>query len=191
MNTNKSINLISYSDSSLKSYIESLNEINLESSYYVLILSGSLKSGKKKVLNRLKNKLGSFKEVDLREYITVNEEESYQKIDALFDSLAKDERNILLRNGDVLAGEYTGHTYSSVRYATPQEKYLLNKIRTSERFYVIDILEFENIDKTLGRFAQKAITFNEPDSLFGKLLWKLRQVSVHGHTFANKRRPAG
>lgn len=171
----------------LESFLDKLKSLNLESSYYLLILVGHYKSGKERFLKRLKDKIGEFEAVNLLDIISANEEESYKKIDELFKYIGETEKNLLFQNGDCLAGEYTGHTYSAVRYATPQEKYLLKKIIGSERLYVIDIEDSENIDKTLERVAQTAITFDEADSLFGKLFWKLRQIKVNGHTFSNKR----
>lgn len=93
----------------------------------------------------------------------------------------------MFKNGEVLTGQYTGYTYSTVRYATPQEKYLISKMKGSEKFYVLELMETEAIDKTLERFAQSAIEFKAPASFIGKLLWKLTQIKIHGHTFPSKR----
>ncbi len=174
-------------DTNLNSFIDSLSDINLDSSYYLLILSGPYKAGKLNFLKRLEKKLGGLHEIDLRHLITQYEEESYQKIDEAIRNIGETEKTLFLKNGDVLAGEYTGFTYSTVRYATPQEKYLLDKIKGSEKFWVIDLQEFENIDKTLERYSQAIIRFEQPGSFLGKFFWKLRQIKVHGHTFANKR----
>lgn len=188
MKHNETIKTLSHNESSLPTYIDSLTDVNLDSSYYLMILSGPMVSAKLQVLKKLENKLGAFVQVDLRSVISGDEERSYKNIDALFEQLSDSNENVTFKHGDVLAGEYTGHTYSNIRYATPQEKYLLNKIKTSEKFIVLDIQEYENIDKTLSRIAQTVITCTSPDSGFGKLLWKLRQISLHGHTFANKRK---
>ncbi len=187
MITSNGIETFSFSDKRTTSLLSDLDELNLESSHYLLLLVGIYEAGKKNILNKLQKKRGPFKEIDIREMISLNEQESYKKIDRVFDSIGENDKNILFRNGDALAGEYTGFTYSSVRYATPQEKYLLKKIRHTERFYVIDMKEYENIDKTLQRYAQVAILFNKPNSFLGGLFWKLRQIKVNGHTFANKR----
>ncbi|MCC5906891.1 MAG: hypothetical protein JJU13_11825 [Balneolaceae bacterium] len=187
MNRSTGIETFSFSDKRTTSLLSDLDELNLESSHYLLLLVGIYEAGKKNILNKLQKKRGPFKEIDIREMISLNEQESYQKIDRVFDSIDENDKNILFRNGDALAGEYTGFTYSSVRYATPQEKYLLKKIMHTERFYVIDMKEYENIDKTLQRYAQTAILFDKPNSFLGGLFWKLRQIKVNGHTFANKR----
>lgn len=176
-----------YNDKKVSSLIEQLDDINLDSSYYLLLFVGPYKAGKKKILSRTEKKVGSFKEIDLRDVIKLDEEACFKKIDELFSYIGETEKNLYFKHGDALAGEYTGFTYSSTRYATPQEKYLLKKINNSEKFVIIDLEEFENIDKTLERYAQSAILFDKPSSVFGKILWKLRQIHVHGHTFANKR----
>lgn len=188
MKYNETAKTLPHTDSSLPSYIQSLTDVNLDSSYYLLVLAGPVASAKLQVLKKLQHTLGTFTEVDLRDVISGDEEGSYKNIDTLFEQLGDSDKNIIFRHGDILAGEYTGHTYSSVRYATPQEKYLLNKIKTSERFIVLDIQEFENIDKMLYRIAQTVITCKSPASGFSKLLWKLRQISLNGHTFTNKRK---
>ena len=190
MNKSNGTDIFLHSDKNLSSFTDKLGNIDLDSSYYLLVLAGPYKTGKNDFLKKLKNKIGDFQEIDLRSLITRYEEASYEKIDNAFKYIGETEKNILLRNGDVLAGEYTGFTYSTVRYATPQEKYLLKKIRGSEKFFVLDIQEFENIDKTLERNAQTIIRFDQPVSSLGKFFWKLRQIKVHGHTFANKRPPS-
>ncbi len=174
-------------DPKIPEFVNHLDEINLDSSYYLILFVGSYKAGKKRIFSKLESKLGSFKEIDLRDVITLDEQKCFKKIDETFAAIGETEKNLIFRHGDALAGEYTGFTYSSTRYATPQEKYLLKKINSSEKFVIIDLEELENIDKTLERYAQTAILFDKPASFIGKLFWRLRQIHVNGHTFANKR----
>lgn len=181
------INIFKSNSGDLKNFTDNPGSLNLESSYYLLILAGRYKAGKTRFLKKLKEKIGEFETINLRDVISSDEEASYKNIDEMFKYIGETEKNIYFQNGDCLAGEYTGYTNSSVRYATPQEKYLLKKIIGSERFYVIELADTENIDKTLERIAQTAIIFDEADSFFGKLFWKLRQITVNGHTFTNKR----
>jgi len=189
MSKNGHHSFMNYSSSEIASYVDSLGEAEPGKEFYLLVLSGPYRSAKKNFEERVEKKVGSLTEVDLRTLIFNDEQESFKRIDSFFSQLSDSEDRLMLRNGDVLAGEYTGHTYSTVRYATPQEKYLLKKMKESKRFVVIDILEYENIDKTLERHSKNIIRFDKPHSFFGKLLWKLKQVSLNGHTFANKRRP--
>lgn len=187
MTKRKKMNILQYNSGDLKNHIKTLSSLNLEASYYLLILAGPFKKGKQRFLIELKEHVGEFQRIDLREIISANEDESFKKIDKLFTFIGETEKNILFENGDCLAGEYTGFTYSSVRYATPQEKYLLKKIIGSERFFVMDLTDPENIDKTMERISQTAVFFDEADSFFGKILWRLKQIKVNGHTFSNKR----
>lgn len=189
MSNNGHHSFMYYSSSEISPYIDSLSEIEPGKAFYLLVLSGPYRSAKEDFEKRVEKKVGALTEINLRTLISNDEVDSIKKIDAFFDQVSESDKRFILRNGDVLAGEYTGHTYSTVRYATPQEKYLLNKMKESRCFFVIDILEYENIDKTLQRNAQNIIRFDQPHSFMGKLIWKLKQISLNGHTFANKRSP--
>lgn len=189
MSNNGHHSFMYYNSGEISSYIDSLGEIDIKNTFNLLILSGPYRSAKETFKKRVEKKIGTLTELDLRTLIFNDEEKSFGKIDAFFEQISETDNRFILRNGDVLAGEYTGHTYSTVRYATPQEKYLLKKMNASNGFYVIDILEYENIDKTLERNSQNIVRFDQPHSFMGKLIWKLKQVSLNGHTFANKRRP--
>ena len=174
---------ISYKDKDIDNLVKKIAGLELESTYYLLILAGKNRSAKKQIMDKLKKESLDFHEIDLREIISTIEEDCYENIDSLFENLPDSPRHLYMNNADVLSGEYTGFTYSSVRYATPQEKYLLQKIRSSERIVVLDLLDKANITKTLERTAQTAI---ECDPSSG-LLSKLKQIRIHGHTFENKR----
>lgn len=189
MSKNAHHSFMIYSSSEIASYIDSLGEIKPGKEFYLLVLSGPYLAEKKRFEERIEKKVGSLTNLDLRTLIFNDEKKSFEKIDSFFDQHSDSDKRFILRNGDVLAGEYTGHTYSTVRYATPQEKYLLKRMKENNCFIVIDILEYENIDKTLERHSANVIRFDQPHSFFGKLFWKLKQISLNGHTFANKRRP--
>lgn len=187
MKTDLKLEIYNHSDNQINRFLEKISQINLDRSHYLLLFVGKYKSGKKSMLNRLQKKVGEFTEIDLQSVITTNEEETYASIDKVFSSIPSSTKNILFKNGEVLTGQYTGYTYSTVRYATPQEKYLINKMKGSEKFYVLELKEIEAIDKTLERFAQSAIEFEAPASFIGKLFWKLTQIKINGHTFPSKR----
>ncbi|MDZ7718936.1 MAG: hypothetical protein U5K72_08980 [Balneolaceae bacterium] len=178
---------ISYNDKEVSSIIDNLDDINLESSYYLMLVVGPYKEAREDLLPRVERKVGMYKEFDLRDIILLNEEKCYKKIDELFSSIEENKKSLLFRHGDALAGEYTGFTYSNTRYATPQEKYLLKKIINSEKFVVIEFEDLDSIDKTLERYAQTTIICDKPTSMMGKFFWRLKQIHVHGHTFSNKR----
>jgi len=176
-----------YNSGEVESLISKVSDVQLHGSYYFLVLSGKYKGGKNAFLSKLSKRAGEISTVDLRSVISTNEEESYTYLDRLFDSLGEKNKIIYLEYGDVLSGEYTGFTYSTVRYATPQEKYLLNKIQHSEKVVILDLRDKANLTKSMERLAQAAIDFDAPDSGLSKLFWKLKQIRVNGHTFENKR----
>lgn len=187
MKTDLKLKIYNHSDKEITRFLEKISQINLDRSHYLLLFVGKYKSGKKSMLNRLQKKVGAFEEIDLEQVISPNEEETYAKIDNLFSTIPSTTKNILFKNGEVLSGQYTGFTYSTVRYASPQERYLINKMKESEKCYVLELRESEAIDKTLERFAQAAIMFESPDSFIGKMLWKITQIKINGHNFPSKR----
>ncbi len=187
MKTDLKLEVYNHSDKNINQFLDKISKINLDRSHYLLLFVGKYKSGKKSMLNKLQKKVGGFAEIDLQNVISPNEEESYAKIDKVFSSIPSSTKNILFKNGEALTGQYTGYTYSTVRYATPQEKYLISKMKGSEKFYVMELKETEGIDKTLERFAQSAIEFEGPASFVGKIFWKLTQIKFNGHTFPSKR----
>lgn len=187
MKTELKLEVYHHSDKELSRFLDKITQINLDKSHYLLLFVGKYQSAKKSMLSRIEKKIGDFIVVDLEQMITPNEDESYSNIDKLFSSLSASNKNILFKNGEALTGQYTGYTYSTVRYATPQEKYLLKKIAGSEKYYVLELKEAEGIDKTLERFAQAAIEFDAPVSWVGRLFWRLTQIKINGHTFPSKR----
>ncbi len=173
-----------YSDREAETVINSLNQGTFETPYKLVVLSGRNQSAKKSITGRIE---GAIKEVDLRNVISTSEEESFQNIDSLFESLEKDNHVIYLTNGDVLSGEYTGHTYSHRRYATPQEKHLLRKVSESGRAILIEFTDNANVNSAIERHAHAIIECTAPQSGLGKLLWRLKNIRLHGHTFENRR----
>lgn len=171
----------------VQAIIDKLSSVNVKGSYFLLVLAGKYNKGKKQLLKEITDQTGELSTVDMREIISTDEEETYQKIEKLFASMSKDDKYVLFENCDVLSGEYTGFTYSTVRYATPQEKFLLNKIKSSEKVIIMDIQDHANVNSTLNRLAQNVITFGGPTGMFGKLQWKLQNIRIQGHTFENKR----
>ena len=180
-------NRFKYNDKEISSIIDNLDDLDLKASYYLMLVVGPYKEAREDLLPRVEEKVGMYEEIDLRDIILLDEEACFQKIDELFSSIKENRKSLLFRHGDTLAGEYTGFTYSSTRYATPQEKYLLKKIENSGKFVVIELEDLENIDKTLERYAHTTVICDKPASLMGKFLWRLKQVHVNGHTFSNKR----
>lgn len=184
MASSNSLQQFTYSDKEIDTFLKNLNQVNVDSSYYLTILSGSNRSARGSFMNKLKSATGSeLQVIDLSEVITSVEEESYRNIDNLIDSLGS-EKIVWFSHGDDLDGEYTAFSSSVRRYATPQEKYLLNKIKGTEKIYFFEFNDETAVTNMLRRHAQTLITFPMPDTLFGRL----KQITVHGSSFNSKRR---
>lgn len=181
------LEVLKHNDKEITGFLDRVSQINLDRSHYLIIFIGAYQAGKTNLIKRLQKKIGEFIEIDLSTVISQNEEESYKNIDELFSVIAKSDKNILFNHGDVLAGQYTGYTYSSVRYATPQEKYFLKKIQKLEKIILLDILDEDNVDKTLERNSHFTLSFNKPTSILKRFTWSLGNYSFHGHQIVSKR----
>jgi len=182
------LSLTNYSKKDIDDYISKLINVNVDSSCYLLLLVGPHQKAKKEFLSKLSEKINEkINQVDLKNIVTVDEQESVKKIDSLFGNLPNGSRVLFFSNTDRLCGAYTGYTYSSKRYATPQERYLLQKLKNIEKIVIFDLQDPYNADATMRRFAHHAILFDKPTSLFAKLTWKLGSVTFHGHQFENER----
>jgi len=165
---------------------EILNSFKADPSGKLIVLAGKNRGDKKNLVNNLQKSGSETKTTDLRNIVSTVEEETYENVDELFSSLNGGEI-VYLNNGDVLSGEYTGNTYSFRRYATPQEKYLLDKILKSKSGFILDLLDEANVNNLIERKSKAVIEFKAPKSGLGKLFWKLKQIGVHGHTCEDKR----
>lgn len=175
-------------DNEIDSLFQKLKEINLEGSYYLILLTGPYKKEKKNFINKLASKTDrNITFIDTRDIVTMNEKETEKKIDSLFENLSDEKDILFFSNGDRLGGAYTGFTYSKTKYATPQGRYLLGKLGNIRRIVVIDIEEEDNVDKTLSRFSHVQIRFQKPVSFFKRLTWKLGNVDFHGHSITSER----
>lgn len=176
---------LQHNDPETKDLIQKIKKVNLSSSYYLLLLVGPWVKGKREFLNRIAAERDEkVTEIDMQDVVTLHEEETYQKIDKLFGSLGDDQRILFFTNGDRLCGTYTGHTYSSTRYATPQERYLIQKIQKLQKIIIIDIVDEDNVDKSLERHSQAIVRFDNSTSLLRRFL---EGLSVHGHSITSKR----
>ncbi|REL37634.1 hypothetical protein DYD21_07570 [Rhodohalobacter sp. SW132] len=185
MGTSEKLQTLKHSDKEVSSYLKTLSDINLDGSYYLTIAAGKNKSAKKDFYKKVKKQAGnSFKEIDLREIITTQLDETAKNLDELFLSLGS-EKYVWLSHGDQLGGVYTGYSYSVRRYATPQERYLLEKITDSEKIFFIDLDDKHTVNNTMRRHAQTLITFEHPSSFLGRL----KQITINGSSFESSRKP--
>jgi hypothetical protein len=177
-----------YGDPELNNLLDQLKGIDLDGSYYLILLIGPYRKGKKLFIDKMADRLGyKITHIDTHDVVTMNEKETEMKLDRLFNGLSDKDRILFFSNGDRLCGAYAGYTYSKVRYATPQERYLLQKINKIEKIVILDIIEEHNIDKTLQRFSHIRINFPRPNAFFKRLTWNLGNTSFHGHNFTSKR----
>lgn len=179
---------ITHNDPEVESFLEKLKQVKVDSSYYLLLLIGPYLKGKKKFLEKLADRTGrTITHIDMRDIVTMSEQETYQNIDSMFAEFEDTDSILFFSNGDRLCGAYTGYTYSKTRYATPQERYFLKKINKLEKIVLLDIVEEDNIDKTLERSAHFSFSFDKPDSILERLTWNIGNISFHGHQIVSKR----
>jgi len=185
MAAQESLKTLDYNDKEVSDLLKTLSDLRLDSSYYLVLLAGENKGPKKSFLKKVKDQAdGEIAEADLRDVISTVKEESYRAIDKMMESLGES-KYVLLKNGDQLGGVYTGYSYSVERYATPQERYLLDKIQGTERIFLLDLDDIHTVNNTMRRHAQAMIKFEYPKSLLGRI----KQIRFNGHTFSSKRKP--
>lgn len=184
MSTTDSLQTLKHSDKEISSFLEKLSKLNLDSSYYLTIIAGGDKRAKKSFLKEIKDQAGGeLKEIDLRDVISTELDKSKEEIDRMFEALGS-ASYVWLENGDQLGGVYTGFSYSVRRYATPQERYLIEKIAKSEKRFFIDLEDIHTVNNLMRRHAQTLITFEHSSSFIGKL----KQITLNGSSFASNRK---
>ena len=183
MATNESLQTFKHSDKETDTFLKGVKQMNVDSSYYLTILAGEDKSAKDSFFKKVKKEFGDDLEVvDLREVVSAIEEESYEKIDKMIAYL-EPKKYVWLSHGDELDGVYTGYSSSVRRYATPQEKYFLRKITSTEKVYFISLEDKHAVTNFMRRHAQTMITFDYPTSLLGRL----KQITLNGSSFSSNR----
>lgn len=183
MASTESLQTFEHSDKEVDTFLNNLDSVNVDSSYYLTVLVGNNGSAKSSFFKKLKNKVeNNIREIDLREVVSDVQSESFEKIDAMIKSLGS-EKYVWFSNGDILDGVYTGFSSSVRRYATPQEKYLLKKIKNTEKIYFIALEDEHTVTNFLRRHAQTLITFHYPTTFLGKL----KQITLHGSSFSSNR----
>lgn len=179
---------VTYDDDSFEQLVYYLsNEIDA-GAYHLSLLVGPSDDPKKDAVDRISEKTGrSIYTIDANEIISKIESESFENIDYVFKKYDASEALLYLKNGTRLCGAYTGFTQSAVKYATPQERYFLKKIQQNGGLYIVDIDTPDDMGKTLRRAAQSIVHFPLPQSMFKKLLRKIKGVSVHGYEIKTER----
>lgn len=172
---------VSYGDQRYKELTDHLVSDVEKDRHHLSLFLGIYEPNKQKALKELENKLGrKVREVDTSELASRIESETYEKLDDFFDNMEETDDILYFKNGDKLCGVYTSHSHSHVKYATPQERYFLKKVKEFNGFVIVDIEEFSDADKTLRRAAHSVVTFTLPKSKFKRALWHLKNFSTHG-----------
>ena len=178
--------MFDFNSTSYKEYLKEFR--NNPSKKRTIVFAGNFSENRKYAITQFETEtIGDTKEVSLSDYITGSEEESYSLLDSLFEELKSIESLIVFKNAEQLCGVYVGHTYSVVKYATPQEKYFLKKLKELNSSA---ILEFENeyhLDKAIEREADAIVRFPVPSSKLEKLFFWLTQVRVNGSNLPSHR----
>ncbi|MDZ7680178.1 MAG: hypothetical protein U5J63_00365 [Fodinibius sp.] len=134
------------------------------------------------------NKLDrNVRQIDTSDIASRIESEAYEKIDKFFDEIDKADDILYFQNGGKLCGVYSSHSHSKVKYATPQERYFLKKVKEFSGLVIVDIEEFSDADKTMRRAAGSIISFTLPDSTLKRFMWHLRRYTFHGFELKTKR----
>ncbi|HKK44677.1 MAG TPA: hypothetical protein VJ964_04100 [Balneolaceae bacterium] len=179
---------VSFNDSSFKKLLDHLVREKDTHKHHLCLFLGLYEPNKKLALNQLASKLGrKITTIDTEKIVSKIESETFENLDDIFDDLHHSKDIIYFKNGDKLCGTYTGYSHSRVKYATPQERYFMNKVKDFEGLVVVDISEFTDADKTLRRAAQSIVTFTLPNSIFKRFFWHLKHYSFNGYDLKTNR----
>lgn len=179
---------ISYNDSSFSEWENMLTKEADQKTHHLCLFLGLYDPNKKKALEKIGKKLNrNVQIVDTDELVTEIESETFKNLDELFEGLHQSEDIIYLDHGDRLCGTYTGFTRSRVKYATPQERYFLKKVKAFDGLVIVDVDEFSDADTTLRRAAKSIVSFNLPDSKWKRFVWHLKNFSPNGYDLRSKR----
>lgn len=180
-------NTFEYNSVNYKEFLKKFRNYD-SAKHNLIVFAGPFHTNRNAALDELKREvMGEVVEVDLAEIITPYEEETYQNIDAALEAIDQKAPLIIFRNAEQLNGAYTGFSGSIVKYATPQEKYFLQKVRSIQAPIVLEFKDFDQLDRTVVRTADSVVYFRPPSSLIEKLVWKLQNVHVHGSSFLSPR----
>lgn len=179
---------ISYGDDNYSEVIDHIVANENKDRHHLSLFLGLYQPNKKKALKELASKLDrDVQQIDTSDLASRIESEAYEKIDKFFDEMDKSDDILYFKNGGKLCGVYSSHSHSRVKYATPQERYFLEKVKDFSGLVIIDIEEFSDADKTMRRAAGSVISFTLPDSKIKRFMWHLRRYTFHGFELKTKR----
>lgn len=172
---------VSYGQQEYDQLLEHLVEDVKKDRHHLSLFLGIYTPNKQKALKELEDKLNKkVTVVDTAKLASRIESETYEKLDQFFANMNESDDILYFQNGDKLCGVYTSNSHSHVKYATPQERYFLNKVKEFNGLVIVDIEQFSDADKTLRRAAHSIVSFTLPASKFKRALWHLKNFSPHG-----------
>ncbi|MAO64882.1 MAG: hypothetical protein CL666_07760 [Balneola sp.] len=183
----KAENTFQYNSPKYKDLLKEFRQ-NDGSKHMLIVFAGAFDSNRNAAVDELKREIiGEPVEIDLTEIVTPYEEESYAQIDAHLNDIPSDSSLVIFRNAEQLNGVYTAFSASITKYATPQEKYLLNKIKDINCPVLLEFNDLDQLDRTVTRTADSVVLFNPPSSLLESIAWKIKNLHVHGSRFLSPR----
>lgn len=184
---NKFMNL-TFKDDAFDEFVKTLSNSSNNKGHHLSLFLGVFLPDKKQALEKISGTTGlSVQEIDFNDLVSRSEEETFKKLDEIFDNYRSSHSILYFKNGDKLCGAYTGFTHSRVKYATPQERYFLKKVQEYEGIVIVDITQYTAADKTLRRAAASVISFPLPDSTMKRFFWHLKNYTLHGFELRSKR----
>lgn len=174
-----------FNDPEYNNFIKNLRQTD---GHHLCLFMGLYEPDKKKALKKISKTTGKdVTRFDFNDIVSKKETETFEHIDRLFNEVVDPDSILYFSNGDKLCGAYTGFTLSKVKYATPQERCFLKKIKKIRGLIIIDIKETDNADGTMLRGAHSIIKFPLPKSPVRRILWHLKHYSLHGYDIKTKR----
>lgn len=179
---------ISFGDANYKELINHLSSEIDKSGHHLSLFLGLYEPNKKKALKELEDKLNrKVRVIDTSDLSSRVESESFEKLDDFFENMKESDDILYFKNGEMLCGVYTSYSHSHTKYATPQERYFLKKVKEFNGLVIVDIEEFSDADKTLRRAARSVISFTLPGSKIKRFFWHLKNYSLHGYDLKTTR----
>lgn len=179
---------LTYNKTSINKLEEDLKDSVNKKSHHLCLFLGVYLPDKQEALSKISDTTGlSVATVDFNDLVFKSEEETFRKLDEFFGRHQNSESILYFKNGDKLCGAYTGFTHSRVKYATPQERYFLKRVRNFRGIVVVDITEYTAADKTLRRASDSILSFPLPDSTMQRFFWHLKNYTLHGFELRSKR----
>ena len=179
---------IIYGDSSFGELVDFLKKSKNDGNHHLCLFLGHYDPDKRRAVKQLGDELGlSVKETDFNDVVSRSEKETIENLDRFFAGNQSEDSILYFTNGARLCGSYTGYTKSKIKYATPQERYFLNKVKEYKAIVIIDITEYSDADQTIRRSAQSIVTFPLPKSPYRRFMWHLKNYSLHGFDIKTKR----